>query len=394
MRLRFSLIALCLLAIPAALADRVDDYLLKFMSDKKVPGLQIGIFKDGKAVKAKGYGRVAPDEGESISDATLFNIGSVTKQFTSAAIMLLAEDGKLSIDDSVRKTVLELPASFEPITIRMVLGHISGLGDYSSVPGFDFYGQPTEEDFLKLLAKSELAARPAEKYLYSNIGYALLGVVIHRASGMAYEDFVSARIFKKLGMESTQFIQPGQWAKGAAVGFNLREGKPVRGRIERAKVAAPSGAILTNALEMAKWDAALRSTSLLKKGSLDLMWTAQSLTDGKSTGYGFGWNVLKNDRGHFVLHTGATVAGFRTAIVRQIDGPYSAVIFANLGAELGLTNVLNEAVKLWKEENEKKSFSRLQSLPDLNERHLHASLANAFAPASEAVFLDRRAARP
>lgn len=393
MRLRLAAFAFCLFAIPAAFADKIDDYLLKFMSEKNVPGLQIGVFKDGKVVKAKGYGTTAADKGDPVTDATLFNIGSVTKQFTAAAVMLLHESKKLSIEDSIRKTIPELPEQFEPITIRMVLGHTSGLGDYSSVPGFDFHGQPTEDEFLKLLSKSDLASKPSEKYLYSNIGYALLGIVVRRASGVPYEDFVATNILTKIGMTSTVFIQPGAWPNGSATGFNLREGKPIPGRTERAKVAAPSGAIMTNALDMAKWDAALRDDSLLSKSSKDLMWTAQTLADGKSTGYGFGWNVLKNDRGFFVLHTGATVAGFRAAIIRQVDGPYSAVLFANLGAELGLTNVLNEVVKLWKEENDKTEISLFQPVPNLDQRHLHASLPNRFTTSAKTIFFCSRAVR-
>ena len=393
MRFRLAALVVCLFLIPAAFADKVDDYLLKFMEDKKVPGLQIGIFKDGKVVKAKGYGSTAVENGKSVTEETLFNIGSVTKQFTSAAVMILHEERKLSIEDSVRKSIPELPEKFEPITIRMVLGHISGLGDYSSVAGFDFHGQPTEEEFIKLLSESELAGKPAEKYLYSNIGYALLGIVVRRAAGVPYEEFVASRIFKKIGMTSTVFIQPGAWPTESATGFNVREGKPVPGRTERAKIAAPSGAILTNALDMAKWDAALRDDSLLTKSSRDLMWTAQTITDGKSTGYGFGWNVLKNDRGFFVMHTGATVAGFRGAIIRQVDGPYSAVVFANLGSELGLTNVLNEAVKLWKEENDKSKLSFLQPIPNLDQRHLHASLPNVFTSTAKTMLFDGRAIR-
>lgn len=340
-------ILLASLVLPAR-ADEVDDYLAKFMADKGIPGLQIGIFENGKIVKAKGYGSTRTENGDPVDEKTLFNIGSVTKQFTATAVMMLVEDGKLSVDDSIRKHLPELPETFEPVLVRHILGHTSGLGDYGSVPGFDFHGQPTEKEFLTGLEQTKLEFAPGEKYRYSNIGYSLLGVLIHRVSGQSYEELVSERLFKKLGMDATRFIQPGPWPGSAAVGYNLvgKEKRP--GRIERAKLAAPSGAILTNAPDMAKWDAALRGTTLLKKESLDRMWTSGVLNDGKPTNYGFGWSLRKTETGSFVLHTGATVAGFRAAIVRQLDGPFSAVVFVNLGAELSLPTVLDDVVRIWK----------------------------------------------
>jgi CubicO group peptidase (beta-lactamase class C family) len=348
----YGVFLLNLLAVLAR-ADAVDDHLLKFMAEKKVPGMQIGIYRDGKAVKTKGYGVTQPENGQAVDEKTLFNIGSVTKQFTSAAVMLLAEEGKLSVGDGVRKILPELPEAYGKITLAQLMSHTSGMGDYDTVPGFDFHGQPTEKEFLAMLAKARLSSPPGEKYAYSNIGYALLGVVIARASGMPYETFVTERIFKKLSMDATAFIQPGGWPAGAAAGFNLAGEKLSRGRTERAKLAAPSGAILTNVLDMGKWDAALRNGALLRKESLDQMWTPAPLAGGKTANYGFGWSISKSPNGTFVMHTGATVAGFRAAIVRQLDGPISAVAFANLGADLNLTKLVNEAVGLWMRENKK-----------------------------------------
>ncbi len=351
-RTRFPLILILGgLLTAGARADKVDDYLLKLIADRGIPGLQIGIYNDGKAVKTKGYGSTGIERGRPVDEKTLFNIGSVTKQFTSAAVLLLAQAGKVTVEDSVRKHLPELPEAFEGIRIRHVLSHTSGLGDYGSVPGFDFHGQMSEADFLAALGKTKLAGAPGEKYAYSNIGYCLLGVLIHRVSGSPYEDFVAERIFKKLGMEATRFIQPGPWPEAAAVGYGLLNGEKKPGRIERAKLAAPSGAILTHALDMAKWDAALREETILKNASKAAMWSPTPLNDGKVSNYGFGWSLLKTARGTFVTHTGATAAGFRAAIVRQLDGPYSAYVSVNLATDVNLTNVLNACVKLWMSEN-------------------------------------------
>jgi CubicO group peptidase (beta-lactamase class C family) len=339
-----------LLAVGYARADKVDEYLQKLMAEKEIPGLQIGIFKNGMAVKAKGFGLTQLENGKPVDERTLFNIGSVTKQFTSAAVMLLQEEGRLSVEDSIRKHLPELSEAFEGIKIRHILSHTAGLGDYNSVPGFEFHGQSSEAEFLSALAKTK-PSRPGEKYAYSNIGYTLVGVLVHRASNSPFEEFVSKRIFGPLKMADTAFIQPERWPDGAAMGYNLAGNEKRPGNIRRNRLSAPSGAIVTNVLDLAKWDAALRNETLLKNSSKEAMWTSAPLSDGKSSNYVFGWSLQKTAAGSFVSHTGATAAGFRAAIVRQLDGPYSAAIMVNLGAELSLTNVLNECVKLWKMEN-------------------------------------------
>ncbi|MCB8933711.1 MAG: beta-lactamase family protein [Fimbriimonadaceae bacterium] len=337
-----------LLLLPALVrADAVDDYLKSQMAEKKIPGMAIGIFRDGKLVKAAGYGSTKVEGGSAVTPDTLFNIGSITKQFTATAVLLLERDGKLSVDDPVRKLLPEAPKEWGDMRIRHVLSHTSGLGDYGSVPGFDFLGDPSEEDLVKGLAQTKLQSEPGAKYSYSNIGYAMLGVLIHRASGMPYEEFVNTRILKPAGMVATRFVPKGDWPAGSAVGYVQRGESQVPGPTQRARPSAPAGAILTNVPDMLKWEIAMRNGTVLPKSDLERMWKPFVLNDGTASTYGFGWVIPTGAKGDVVMHTGATVAGFRAVIIRQRATGLTAVLFANFGGDWNPTATLNQAVTLF-----------------------------------------------
>lgn len=328
MRLRAVLPALLLLTTTSVHADAIDDLMAKEIAALKITGASVAVVKDGKVVKAQGYGLADKARNVNVSAKTLFNIGSITKQFTATAVLLLQEDGKLSVDDEVRRWLPELPEDWKGTKLRHLLGHIAGTGDWPTVPGFKFKSDASETTFLKLVAKAKRARLQGVAYEYSNVGYSLLGVVVHRASGIPYEKFVTDRIFRKLGMSATRFIHAGPWPKDAAVGYTS---KGVPGPIERAPAAAPSGGVLSTVLDMAKLDAALYDDRLLKASSREMMWTVGKLNDGSPTRYGFGWGVSRTGGDLVLSHGGSTIAGFKAYIRRDTGRKLTIILLTNRG---------------------------------------------------------------
>jgi CubicO group peptidase (beta-lactamase class C family) len=246
--------------------------------------------------------------------------------------MLLVEDGKLALDDPVRKYLEGEPDTWQAITVRHLLSHTAGLGDYPVT--FDLKLNYTEDKLLATIYASRLAFEPGESWSYSNLGYVTLGILIHKVTGKFYGAFLEERIFRPLGMTATRVISEADIVPQRAAGYRL-----VGGQLKNQEWVSPTmnttadGSLYLNLVDLAKWDAALCGEQLLKKSSLDAMWTPAVLNDGKPNkqGYGFGWS--RGDvRGHRVLDHGGAWQGFTTHIVRYPDDRLTVVVLTNLSA--------------------------------------------------------------
>ncbi len=195
-------------ALPGDVTWRIDSVFTRFAHPGS-PGCALGVYRDGRIVYAQGYGSAHLELGVPITPATVFDIGSTSKQFTAMSILLLAKDGRLSLDDDVRRFLPELPAYGRPITIRHLLHHTSGLRDYltlMALAGESFDNVSTDEDALDLIARQRaLDFTPGSEWEYSNTGFFLLSLIVKRASGQSLREFAAARIFGPLGMTHTQF---------------------------------------------------------------------------------------------------------------------------------------------------------------------------------------------
>lgn len=209
-RLGVAFIILCspLLAQSTQKPDEVDQYVEAFIKKRGIPGLSLAVVRDGKLVKAAGYGLANLELNVPAKPETVYEIGSISKHFTAEAILLLAEEGKLKLDDPLSKYLSEAPEAWKPITLRHILAHTSGLKDWEAANALSYRREYTPEEFIKLMAPFPLDFTPGEKWAYSNTGYPLLGVVIERASGQPFEAFMTERIFKPLGMNATRFNHP------------------------------------------------------------------------------------------------------------------------------------------------------------------------------------------
>ena len=323
-----ALLALLLFVSPLpAQQDRVDAYVNAEMMQQRIPGLSLAVMKEGRIILAKGYGLSNVELQTPVKPETIFQSGSVGKQFTATAVMMLVEDGKLALEDKVSK-YLDTPDTWKNITVRHLLSHTSGTADYT--PDFDMRRDYTEDELLKRATAIPLAFQPGEQWRYSNLGYLTLGILIRKVSGKFYGDFLAERVFKPLEMTTARIISESDIVPNRAAGYLL-----LGGVLKNQNWVSPTmnttadGALYLTALDMAKWDAALYGERILKKSSLDAMWTPVKLKDGTSPKYGFGWG-LEMVRGHRLIEHGGAWQGFKAHIARYVDDRLTVVVFANL----------------------------------------------------------------
>ena len=311
-----------------AVSARVDEYVTGEMKTQRIPGVSVAVIKDGQIILAKGYGFANVEHQVRVKPETIFQSGSVGKQFTATGVMMLVEAGKVSLDDKISKYLTEAPESWKDITIRHLLTHTAGTTDYPR--DFDFRRDYTEDELLKRAAAIPLAFQPGEKWSYSNLGYVMLGILIHKVSGKFYGDFLQENIFKPLGMNTARIISEADIVMNRAAGYHL-----VKGELKNQEWVSPSlnttadGALYLTVLDMAKWDAALYTEKLLKRSSLEEMWAPVKLNNGKTHPYGFAWG-LGEVRGHRIIEHGGSWQGFKAFIVRYPDDKLTVVVFANL----------------------------------------------------------------
>lgn len=322
-------------------ADEVDEYVRARMLERNIPGAAIAVIKNGKIVKAEGYGLASVEFNVPATKETVFEIGSVSKQITSAAIMLLVEDGKINLDEKISKYLPNTPESWNNVTVRHLLTHTSGIKSYSSLTGFELSKRLKRDDFIKALAPHPLEFETGTRYLYNNSGYNLLGFIIETISGKSYWDFLRERIFKPLGMNQTFDRDPRYIVKNRATGYEWRGGELV-GRDYDLTDIFSAGAIISTVMDLAKWEAALRSDTLLKKETKAQLWMPVMLNDGNTYPYGLGWRISEI-RGHkLIAHSGQT-AGFGASLSRFVDDDLTVIALTNLG-EIGMGTMLANGI--------------------------------------------------
>lgn len=291
------------------------------------PGASLLVIHDGVDVIRRGYGLANLEEGIEAGPTTNYLLASLTKQFTAAAILLLAEEGHLRLDDRARTWLPSLPAATGAITLRHLLTHTSGLVDYEDVmPELSGDAQLRDADVLRILeAEDHLYFEPGSDYRYSNSGYALLAMIVERASGQSFPDFLRERIFLPLGMHDTlAHVQGGPAIEHRACGYSESGGKWTRTDQNSTSAVLGDGGIYSSIDDLAKWDAALYDDRLLSAESRRLAFTAATPTDDPDVAYGFGWRIT----GDNLWHSGETI-GFRNVIVRCPVRRLTVVLLSN-----------------------------------------------------------------
>jgi CubicO group peptidase (beta-lactamase class C family) len=341
---------LLLLAPQDEPSKQVDELVAKYVSDE-TPGCAVLVVKGGEVLHKKGYGLANLEHKVAITSETVFDLASVSKQFTATAVMILADRGDLALDDDIRKTLPEMPehSKERPIRIADLLHQVSGLKDYLGLLD-QVKGDPdklTNEGALKLIAEQKLDFPTGSKWAYSNSNYCLLSTIVARVSKKKFGDFLKAEIFDPLGM------------KGAAVFDDARKVIPRRayGYGKRGKgwtvqhsdlATTGDGAILLSLEDFVLWDKALREGKLVKAETLKLAWTAGKLDDGKSHAYGFGWGVGRADDKLVIDHSGGW-AGAATWIGRWVDEGLTVVVLSNIAPGFEPAGVGRKIAKIYRE---------------------------------------------
>lgn len=329
MRVLTALLLVSLSVSRAAIADPVDDYVRAQLAVRHVPGVSIAVVRDGRVVKSGGYGVASLELDAPATDRTVYEIGSISKQITANAVLLLRDDGRLGLDDPISKYVDGTPPAWASITIRHVLTHTAGLADFDTGQiGFSYRREYTPREFVDLLAASPLAFKPGERWNYTN-AFPLLGFVVERASGQPYVEFVRSRIFEPLGLTSARFKSPGDIVRFRADGYVWKDGAYRHGEGLRPAVIAANGGVMMNVLDFAAWDIAVSSGRLLSPASLKDMTTPVRLNDGTTVSHGLGW-FMDTFNGHrFGAHWGTTVTG-HSAVVRRYDEGVTVIVLGNV----------------------------------------------------------------
>jgi CubicO group peptidase (beta-lactamase class C family) len=319
-------------ALPAG-ADVIDDYIGRQMEQLRLPGLALAIVQNGEVKAVRTYGKADLELDAPVTHDTVFEIGSVTKQFTAAAVMMLVEDGKLRLDDSIATHLPEVPEAWRAITIRHLLTHSSGLQEYLSLEEVADQAHTLGHREMTRLFTRRIKQEflPGETWAYSNTGYLLVGDIIERVSEQSYWDFLRRRVFGPAGMHATRSSEPQAIIRFRANGYGWTDGA-YENRSALSEAAYSAGAIVSTIGDMARWAIALHVGGLLSNASRDQSWTPLTVTRGRVPpfSYGFGW-VIDRERGHRALfHSGGT-PGFSSAIRHYPDDGVTVIVLANRG---------------------------------------------------------------
>jgi len=332
------------------LQTRIDSVVRAEMTRQRIPGVAVAIVKNGEVMLANGYGEANVEHHVPVTAETVFQSGSVGKQFTSAGVMLLVEDGKIGLGDSITKYFPNAPASWRGITVRHLLTHTSGIPDYTT-DALDYRRDYTEDELAQMAFGLTPEFPPGSRWNYSNTGYVLLGIIIHKASGQFYGDVLRDRVFTPLGMRSARIISEADIVPHRAAGYQL-----VKGELKNQDWVAPKlnttadGSLYLSLQDYIAWDRGLRAKKILKADSWAAVFTPVTLTSGNRYPYGFGWSI-DTVAGQLRIHHGGSWQGFQTYISRYLGDDMTIVALSNLGASQpsaivdGVAALLDPALK-------------------------------------------------
>jgi CubicO group peptidase (beta-lactamase class C family) len=320
------------------LSTEIDNYIKVEMEKRQIPGLVYGICEDENLIEVASYGYADLQNLGPVQNNTVFELASITKQFTAGAIMLLVQDGNLRLTDPINLYIENCPATWNEITIKHLLTHTSGLpamgkgntGALSLSP-MEYIQTISTQNITKQVAYAvvktdTLDFQPGDRYSYSDTGYFLLGFIIDNISG-SYREFIQNRIFDPVGMKSSYILDRISVNKFEARGYTLRNGEIVNIQRSQDHEIPSHFGIFSNIEDLQKWDNVLNSNTLFTNESKILMWKDTKLNDGSFTGYGFGWKVKELNKKLIVWHQGVT----GTEIIKFVDDKFTVIVLTNLG---------------------------------------------------------------
>lgn len=311
-------------------ADEVDDYVTSQMREQNIPGLSLAVVREGRAVRARGYGLANVELNAPASAETVYRLASVTKPLTAAAVMLLVQDGKLRLDDKVNRYLKNAPPDWRDVTIWHLLTNSSGIKDHLNEMNVVTKDGTTPEEIAAGVGRMPLNFAPGTQVRYSNTGFLLLRIVVEKVSGKSYEAFLKERIFNPLGMSRTRLNSPDELIPGRASGYVRAESG-----LRNSPYFPPTlydnadAGLVSTVQDLARWDAALYGDALLNEQSRAQMWMLARLADGTTHEYGFGW-LVGEVNGHRLVYCNGNRPDTSTFIGRYLDDKLTVIVLTNL----------------------------------------------------------------
>ena len=325
-----------------AFRARADSLVFTYLAESPAPSAAFAVIRGTDTLAYGAHGLANVEAWRAPTATTIYEIGSITKQFTSAAIMKLVEQGRVKLDDDLSTYVPQFPLQGRKVSIRQLLNHTSGIHSYTSSPGWaKTWNDPLSPDaIVKFVAADTFDFAPGTAYRYNNTGYVLLGMVIEKASGQKYANFLDAQFFKPLGLRSTSYCPSKTTNPAFALGYSKGPHGMARAQFLDLSHPFSAGALCSTVGDFVQWQRALDAGKVVSPASYALMSTADSLNDGRKINYGFGL-VPGVFNGHkTVSHTGG-IPGFATAATYVPDDSLSIVVYTNFDGASPQTLVQN-----------------------------------------------------
>jgi CubicO group peptidase (beta-lactamase class C family)/Tol biopolymer transport system component len=315
-------------ATPATAVASIEADVREAMDRTRTPGVAVAVVHGGDVLMSKGFGLANIETGSAVTPETMFQSGSVGKQFTAAGVMVLVEDGRVDLDESIRTHLPEAPESWQPITVRHLLTHSSGIPDYTSA-SFDYATNYSEDDLVRMASDLTLEYPAGTRWNYSNTGYAMLGVMISRVTGVPYWDFLRERVFDPAGMPTIRINTATEIVPHRARGY-----MPGPGGLQNASHVAEQtnttadGSMLFSLRDMIAWNEAVRTRTVLSPESWDQILSPMVLNSGNTHPYGFAW-FFNEAAGQPVVEHGGSWQGFVNQYTRFPDQDLSVIVLTN-----------------------------------------------------------------
>ena len=314
---------------PEALSE-IDRTVLAHLEQNNIPGGLVAVSSRGRMLYLRPYGLADVELSVPVHDSTVFEIGSISKQFVAAATMLLVEEGRLGLDDPIHHYLPYLPSEWLGVTVRQLMTHTSGIPDYEEIRSYDVYRfRLTPEEVIRIAHSRPMDFEPGTGWYYSNTGYFLLSMLVERIEGQPLGQVLEDRIFQPLGMTQTRMADPEEIIPHRASGYWVdKRGELINRPPTETSSTLAAGGLLSSARDLARWDAAIYGDGLLSDASRRMMWTSTVLPDGTDTGYGFGWSLRPYLGLESIGHSGQ-VAGFVANFARFPEQQLAVIIFLN-----------------------------------------------------------------
>lgn len=295
--------------------QKIDSLITTVLKDKNGPGGTFLIAKNGKPIYKKNFGKANIELDVDLNNESIFQLGSITKQFTAIAILMLAEQGKLNLQVPLKTYIPDYPNG-ENITIHQLLTHTSGIKDFTKMKTLSSIAQKdlAPKELIDFFKNENPDFMPGEKFEYNNSGFVILGYLIELVSGETYENFIKAKIFDKIGMKNSGYANDRNVIKNRAYGYQQKNGEYVNKTKISFNIPFASGALMSTVGDMLLWQNALNSHLLITEATSKKAFTSYQITNGESINYGYGWHIKAID-GRESRDHGGSIFGFKTMAV-------------------------------------------------------------------------------